>query len=419
MNRYRSAAAVGFISCVLGAWVSAQQTPARPAGQGQGQGQGRATTAAPATTANRYSPLMPQLPQEFETSVQRIRVSAVVSGLVNPWSLAFLPNGDMLITERGGRLRLVHDGVLSPDPIPGVPAVKAAALSGLLDVVLHPRFAENRLLYLAYSKPGENNLSTTALARARFDGKTLTDVKDIFVANTWSKSNTNFGGRIAFDRAGFLYLTVGERQEPAHAQDPNDHGGKVLRLKDDGTVPPDNPFVGKAGYRPEIFTLGHRSPQGLAMHPETGLLWENEHGPLGGDEVNILQPGRNYGWPLVTFGTDYDGTRISENTWRADLEAPFMYWVPSIAISGIAFYTGDRFPAWKGNAFVGSMFEGRTRATGHMQRITFEQGRPIQREPILVQLRQRIRDIRQGPDGLLYVLTDEVAGALLKIEPAS
>jgi aldose sugar dehydrogenase len=398
MNRYKSAAALALITVLLGTSTSGQQ--------------------APATTNNRYSTPMPALPQVFETSVQRIRVSEVATGLVNPWSLAFLPNGDMLVTERAGRLRIIHNGVLSPQPIPGVPAVKAAALSGLLDVVLHPKFAENRLIYLAYSKAGENTLSTTALAQGRFDGAALTDVKDIFVANTWSKSNTNFGGRIAFDRAGFLYLTVGERQEQNRAQDPNDHGGKVLRLRDDGTVPPDNPFVGKAGYQAAIYTLGHRSPQGLAMHPETGALWENEHGPLGGDELNVLQPGRNYGWPLVTFGTDYDGTRVSENTWRADLEAPFMYWVPSIAISGVAFYTGDRFPAWKGNVFVGSMFEGRTRATGHLQRITFNEGRPIQREPVLAQLRQRIRDVRQGPDGLLYVLTDEVAGALLKIEPA-
>ena len=195
--------------------------------------------------------------------------------------------------------------------------------------------------------------------------------------------------------------------------------GKVLRLRYDGTVPPDNPFVGKAGYLPEIYSLGHRSPQGLAVHPQTGAIWENEHGPLGGDEINIILAGRNYGWPLVTFGTDYDGEKISDASARADLEAPFMYWIPSIAISGLTFYTGDRFPAWKGNVFVGAMFEGRTRGTGHVQRITFNNGHPIQREPILTELRQRIRDVRQGPDGLLYVLTDEDAGMVLRIEPAS
>ena len=271
------------------------------------------------------------------------------------------------------------------------------ALGGLLEVALHPKFADNRLVYLTYAKANEKNLTTTALARGRFDGKALTDVKDIFVANNWSTSGTNFGGRIAFDRDGLLYLTVGERQEQDRAQKGDDHGGKVLRLRDDGTVPPDNPFVGKAGYQPEIYSLGHRSPQGLAMHPETGAIWENEHGPLGGDEVNIVLPGRNYGWPLVTFGTDYDGKKISDATWRADLEAPFMYWVPSIAISGLSFYTGDRFPEWKGNLFVGALFEGRTRATGHVQRITFNEGRPIQREPILTDLHQRIRDVRPGP----------------------
>jgi glucose/arabinose dehydrogenase len=366
----------------------------------------------------RTSPPLPQLPQTFETALERIRVSVVASGLANPWGLVFLPNGDMLVTERAGRLRIIRGGTLDPQPISGVPAVRAAALGGLLDVALHPRFADNGFVYLAYSKPGDNDLATTALARGRLNGMKLEDIKDIFVANSWSASTTNFGGRIAFDRAGLLYLTVGERQEENRAQKGDDHGGKVLRLKDDGTVPPDNPFVGKAGYLPEIYTVGHRSPQGLALNPETGALWENEHGPLGGDEINVLLPGRNYGWPLVTFGMNYDGTPMTESTGRAGLDAPLMYWVPSIAISGMAFYTGDKFPNWKGNVFVGSMFEGRTRGTGHLRRITLEQGRPIQREPILTELHQRIRDVRQGPDGLVYLLTDENPGVVLKIEPA-
>jgi glucose/arabinose dehydrogenase len=372
-----------------------------------------------AAQAPRNSPPPPPLPATFFTSETPIRVTPVVTGLSHPWSLAFLPDGNMLVTERQGRLRIIRKGVLDPQPVAGVPAVRAVALSGLLDVALHPRFAENRLLYLAYSKSREDNLTTTALARARFDGSALTEVKDIFVANNWTKSTTNYGGRIAFDRAGFLYLTVGERQEHERAQNTNDHGGKVLRLRDDGSVPPDNPFVGRPGYQPEIYSLGHRSPQGLAIHPETGAVWENEHGPLGGDELNIVLPGRNYGWPLVTYGTWYDGERVSDATARADLEPPFVYWVPSIAVSGLAFYTGDRFPAWKGNVFVGAMFAGRTRGTGHLQRITInEKGKPIQREPILTELRQRIRDVRQGPDGLLYLLTDEDNGALLRIEPA-
>lgn len=361
---------------------------------------------------------LPSLPQTFETAQQKIRVSVVATGLANPWSLAFLPNGDMLVTERPGRLRIIRGGVLDPQAISGVPAVRAAVLGGLHEVALHPRFAENGFVYLTYAKAGQENLSTTALARGRLKGSALEEVKEIFVANTMSASTTNYGGRIAFDRQGFLFLTVGERQEQERAQKGDDHGGKVLRLRDDGTVPPDNPFVGKPGYLPEIYSLGHRSPQGLTMHPETGAIWEHEHGPLGGDEINLVLPGRNYGWPLVTFGMNYDGTKISDLTGRADLEAPILYFVPSIAPSGMVFYTGDKFPNWKGNLFVGSMFEGRTRATGHLRRITFEQGRPIQREPILTELHQRIRDVRQGPDGLLYLLTDENPGVVLKIEPA-
>lgn len=371
-----------------------------------------------AAAQSRQSTPIPRLPQVYETDVLTIRVVEVAGGLANPWSMAWLPNGDLLVTERPGRLRIVRDGRLDPTPIPGVPEVRRTVLGGLLDVLLHPEFETNGFVYLSYSKGGEDGLSTTAIARGRFDGSALHDVRDIFVAENWSTSPTNFGGRMVFGRDRMLYIAVGERQEQERAQDTMQHGGKVLRLRDDGSVPPDNPFVGKDGYLPEIYTLGHRSPQGLAVHPETGALWENEHGPLGGDEINIVLSGRNYGWPLVTFGKDYDGTPISDRTVQEGLEPPFMYWVPSIAISGLSFYTGDRLAGWQGNAFVGSMMEGRTRATGHVQRITFENGQPIQREPILAQLRQRIRDVRPGPDGLLYVLTDENPGVLLRIEPA-
>jgi aldose sugar dehydrogenase len=367
----------------------------------------------------RTSPPLPRLPQTYETSEQRIRVVLLASGLANPWSMAWLPNGDMLVTERAGRLRILQDGVLDPEPIAGVPEVRITILGGLLEVLPHPDFASNRTLYLTYAKGGEGDLATTALARARFDGEALTDLEEIFVAENWSTSPTNFGGRMVFGRDGYLYLTIGERQEQERAQNGMLHGGKVLRLRDDGGVPPDNPFVGKEGFLPEIYSYGHRSPQGLAVHPETGAIWENEHGPLGGDEINIVLPGRNYGWPLVTYGKDYDGSTISELPSRPDLEAPYMYWVPSIAISGLSFYTGDAFPAWKGNAFVGSMMAGRIRWTGHVQRLTFEKGQPIQREPILAELRQRIRDVRPGPDGLLYVLTDQNPGVLLRIEPAA
>jgi glucose/arabinose dehydrogenase len=369
---------------------------------------------------SRASPPLPSLPQIYETADVKIRVEKIADGLSNPWSLAWLPNGDLLITERAGRLRVFRNGALDPEPIVGVPEVRITALGGLLDVLPHPSFATNRVLYLSYAKGGEGNLATTAIARARLEDKTLEDVEEIFVAQNWSNSPTNFGGRMVFGRDGMLYVTIGERQEQERAQDTMLHGGKVLRLDENGRAPRDNPFVGQAGFLPEIYSVGHRSPQGLAVHPATGELWENEHGPLGGDEINIVRASKNYGWPLVTNGKNYDGTLASEFSSREGYEAPFMFWVPSIAISGLSFYTGDRFgPTWKGNAFVGSMMEGRTRATGHVQRITFaENGQPIQREPILGQLRQRIRDVRPGPDGLLYVLTDENPGVLLRIEPA-
>jgi len=411
----RSAIVVAAAAIALACWVS--QTTMIHAAQQRGRG-AEAPAAGGGGGRGRNSPPLPALPLTFETTAYRIRVSLVAKDLVNPWSLAFLPDGSMLVTERPGRLRLIKNGVLDPKPIAGVPAVKALALSGLLDVVLHPKFAENHLLYLSYSKAREDGLTTTALARGRFDGTGLVDVKDIFLANSWSKSNTNYGGRVAFDRDGMLYLTIGERQEEERAQNTGDHGGKVLRLRDDGTVPPDNPFVGKAGYLPEIFSLGHRSPQGLAMQPSTGLMWENEHGQQGGDELNIIRAGKNYGWPLATFGINYDGEKHGEPFPRADLEPPFAYWVPSIAISGLMFYTGDKFPAWKDNVFVGGMFQGRTRGTGQVQRIVLSaKGQPVQREPLLVDLHQRIRDVRQGPDGLVYVLTEEQNGALLKLEP--
>ncbi len=368
---------------------------------------------------SRASPPLPSLPQVYETADLKIRVEKLADGLANPWSLAWLPSGDLLITERAGRLRVFRNGALDPEPIAGVPEVRITALGGLLDVALHPNFAANRVLYLSYTKGGEGNLSTTAITRGRLDGMKLVDAKEIFVAENWSNSPTNFGGRMVFGRDGMLYTAIGERQEQERAQNTMLHGGKVLRLREDGTAAPDNPFAGKQGYLPEIYSIGHRSPQGLVFHPTTGDLYENEHGPLGGDEINIVRAGKNYGWPLVTYGKNYDGTLVSDSQSRDGYESPFMFWVPSIAISGLSFYTGDRLAAWKGNAFVGSMMEGRTRATGHVQRITFaENGQPIQREPILAQLRQRIRDVRPGPDGLLYVLTDQNPGVLLRIEPA-
>jgi glucose/arabinose dehydrogenase len=248
----------------------------------------------------RGSPPLPELPQVYATSDYPIRVVQLADGLSNPWSMQFLPNGDMLITERAGRLRILRNGVLATDPIPGVPQVRTTILGGLLDVLLHPHFESNRTLYLSFSKAIDDDRSTTAIVRGAFDGQALRNVEEIFVASTRSTSPTNFGGRMVFGRDGHLYMAIGERQEQDRAQDPLDHGGKVIRLRDDGSVPEDNPFVGIDGYLPEIYSLGHRSPQGLALHPLTGEIWENEHGPLGGDEINIVKAGRNYGWPLIS-----------------------------------------------------------------------------------------------------------------------
>jgi glucose/arabinose dehydrogenase len=359
---------------------------------------------------------LPDKPVEYDTAEgQKIRVVVAARGLAHPWSLAFLPDGAMLITERAGRLRIVRNGVLDPQPIGGVPTVRAAGLNGLMEVSLHPQFATNQLVYLTYTKPAaEEGKSLLALARGRLVGNALTDVRDIFVASP------DAGGpaRLTWGRDGTLYMTTGGVNGNV-AQDPNSDAGKVLRLRDDGTVPPDNPFVGKAGYRPEIFTLGHRSALGLATNPRTGEIWENENGPNGGDEINILKPGANYGWPIVSYGRTYPGPRQSEHAWDRRFEEPFVIWVPSIAVSGMAFYTGDRLPKWKGDVFVGGMRQGEVPGTGHLERILFnEKMEELRREQLLVPMRQRIRDVRQGPDGLLYLLTDENDGALLRVEPA-
>jgi glucose/arabinose dehydrogenase len=318
----------------------------------------------------------------------------------------------MLVTEKVGRLRVVRNGTLDPQPISGVPEVLAMGQGGLLEVMPHPQFAENRFVYLTYSKTGERG-NTTALARGRLEGNALVDVRDIFVADAWSQGPIHFGSKLAFGRDGTLYMTVGERNDRTRAQETTHHAGKVLRLRDDGSVPMDNPFVGKAGVRPEIYSYGHRNLQGLAFHPETGVLWETEHGPQGGDELNIIQAGKNYGWPVVTFGREYSGDLITNQPWREGMEQPVTIWVPSIGLSGMVFYNGERFPAWKGNLFVGGL------AGQVLQRVVFAPGGPIGRESLLADLKQRVRDVRQGPDGLLYVVTDANPGAVLRIEPTS
>lgn len=355
---------------------------------------------------------LPDKPVEFDTAEgQKIRVVVVIKGLSHPWSLAFLPDGNMLVTERPGRLRIIRQGALDPEPISGVPQVRAMGLSGLMDVALHPRFSENRFVYLSYTKPVSDNQATLALSRGRLNGNTLTEVRDIFVAGP----GTGGASRIAFGRDGTLFMTTGGNG----AQDPNSHAGKVLRLRDDGSVPPDNPFVGKPGYKPEVYSLGHRNSIGLAIHPGTGEVWQNENGPNGGDEINVIKPGANYGWPLVSYGRTYPGPRQSEQPWQPGFEQPVVFWVPSIAISGMAFYTGDRLPKWKGDVFVGGQRTGEIPNTGRLERILFNENmEELRRESLLVDLRQRIRDVRQGPDGDLYLLTDADDGAVLRIEPA-
>ncbi len=356
----------------------------------------------------------------FDTAERfSFKVSVIARGLPHPWSLVFLPNGDMLITERGGRIRRVHDGVLDPNPVAGVPQVMSAGNAGLFDLALHPKFGENKLLYLTYAKPtGIDGVRTLTLARGKYENGKLTDVEDLFSAE---KTKISGGSRIAFGRDGMVYMTTGAATLPflEAAQDPMSDYGKVLRLREDGTIPPDNPFAGKAGYKPEIYSLGHRDPSGLTIHPETGVIYEVEHGPNGGDELNLLLPGRNYGWPLVSYGRHYTGEKVSASPTREGVEDPIVIWNPSIATSGLVFYNGYKFPGWKGNAFVGGMQRGEITNTGRIERIVFNSKmQELRRESLLTELHQRIRDVRQGPDGYLYLLTEETDGALLRLEPA-
>lgn len=356
----------------------------------------------------------------FRSALHDYRVVTVADGLIQPWSIAFLPGGDALITERPGRLRVLRQGKLLPEAVEGVPKVFHSSQGGLLEVMPHPSFASNRFLYLSFSKPGPTDAqATTTLVRGRFDGTRLTDVQQLFEAVTQGRNH--FGGKIAFDRNGFLFLTLGDRQVApegkldAHpAQDLSNHHGKIVRLHDDGRVPSDNPFSSRAGARPEIWSYGHRNVQGLAIHPETGDVWTNEHGPQGGDELNRVEPGRNYGWPVIGYGVNYNsGLAIHAGTMREGMEQPTHVWVPSIGTSGLMIYTGNRFPQWRGNLFVGGM------ARHRVARLTLD-GRRITSEETLVPQMGRIRDVRQGPDGDIYLVTDNRDGKptpILKMEP--
>ena len=355
-------------------------------------------------------------PWIYETAEQPgIQVSIVTRNLSHPWAMAFLPNGDLLITERPGRLRILRDGMLDPQPITGLPEIRTEGNGGLQDIALHPDFANNGLVYLTYIKPMENGWGAPALAVGRLEGDALVDVRDLVVTEAY-EGNSGLNSRIAFGSDGYLYMSTGGNIENT-AQDLMSLRGKVLRIEDDGSIPSKNPFLNRAA-RPEIFTYGHRNALGLMRHPVTGQMWQHENGPNGGDELNILVPGANYGWPVVSFGREYSGDRISEYPTREGLESPLLVWLPAIAASGMTVYTGDQFPAWQGNLFVGSLRQGGINGTGHLQRIVFnEEYEELRRESLLTDLRQRIRDVRQGPDGFLYLLTDEEQGALLRIEP--
>lgn len=339
------------------------------------------------------------------------RLNTIAGGLEHPWGLAFLPGGDILVTERPGRLRVIRNGKLDPRPVAGAPKVVDRGQGGLLDVITHPRFAENRLIYLSYAGRGRDGVGTH-VARARFEGDRLAGLRVVFAALPRKSGGVHFGSRMVFGPDGMLYVTSGERGESDNAQKLGTHTGKVIRVTEDGKVPPDNPFVGRAGARPEIFSYGHRNPQGIARHPATGKIWEVEHGPLGGDEINILKSGVNYGWPVITYGRSYMGFSIGEGTHKPGMAQPIKYWVPSIAPSGMAFYTGDKFPGWRGNLFVGAL------ALQHLNRLTLDGEKVVGEERLLKDWGQRIRDVRDGPDGYLYILTDEDPGVLVRLEPA-
>jgi glucose/arabinose dehydrogenase len=358
----------------------------------------------------------------LKSTLHDYRIVTVADGLVNPWGMAFLPNGDLLVTERPGRVRIVRGGTLLEQPVAGVPAVAARGQGGLLDIVLHPQFASNRFVYLSFSKPvGENNAATTAVVRARFENDRLTDVTEVFLAE--SRGNPgHFGSRLAWGPDGMLYITVGDRQVPpagnleAHpAQDVSNHHGTISRIRDDGSIPADNPFVGQAGAQPSIWSYGHRNPQGLAFDRD-GTLWSTEHGPQGGDELNLIERSRNYGWPVIGFGVNYrSGSIIHQGTTREGMEQPRHVWVPSIGVSGLMVYHGNAFPAWQGSIFAGGL-------VGEQLARFDRSGTQVTLGDVLVRNRGRIRDVREGPDGFIYIATESRDGApspILRLEPVA
>jgi glucose/arabinose dehydrogenase len=357
----------------------------------------------------------PAAAQTYPSSAGNLNVETIARGLERPWGLAFLPDGKMLVTERAGRLRVVaRDGKLSP-PATGVPAVRANGQGGLHDVVPDRDFATNRTIYFCYAEPASGG-GRTAMARARFaDGEApkLDDVKVIFRQEGPLSSGNHYGCRVVQGRDGNLWLTMGDHfTSRDEAQNLANHIGKIVRVTPDGAVPRDNPFVGRSDARPEIWSYGHRNSQGAALHPQSGKLWEHEHGPRGGDEINIPLAGKNYGWPVIGYGIDYSGVKIHDATAKAGMEQPVKYWVPSIAPSGMAFYTGDVFAPWKGNLLVGAL------AGQLLVRLELDGEKVGKEERLLTNLGARIRDVRQGPDGAIWLLTDSGDGRILRVTPA-
>ena len=347
----------------------------------------------------------------YETAKQRFHLVMVTDGLEHPWGLAFLPDGRMLVTERPGRLRIVDGGKLVAEPVSGVPEVWADGQGGLLDVALHPDFTENGLVYLSYASPDDDDEAATAVARGRLVGDGLEDAEELYVALPRDDNGRHFGSRMVF-ADGYLFVTAGDRGDSDRAQELDDPAGSIIRLHDDGRVPEDNPFVGTVGARPELYSVGHRNPQGMTLEAATGRIYAIEHGPKGGDELNLIQPGVNYGWPVITYGKSYMGFKIGEGTHKEGMAQPVHYWVPSISPSGLMIYDADRFPAWQGSFFAGAL-------SGELLvRLEVAGGRVVVEERMLEDLEERIRDVRQGPDGLIYLLTDHPDGMLLRLEPA-
>ncbi|MEZ5537857.1 MAG: PQQ-dependent sugar dehydrogenase [Thiolinea sp.] len=336
-------------------------------------------------------------------------VTKIAGGLDHPWSMAFLPDGEILVSERSGALRRIVNNQLLEAAVSGLPEVATQGQGGLVGLALHPQFAENRWLYFAYAGEGEDGYSTH-LARGRYQDGQLSDVQTLFIATPKVSGGRHFGGRVLFDRNGYLYLTLGDRGQRELAQQPENHAGSLIRLHDDGSVPADNPFVNQPGKMPEIYSYGHRNMQGIALNPFNGYIWTHEHGPQGGDEINVHKKGANYGWPVISYGEEYGGGDVGDGlTGQTGMEQPLHYWTPSIAPSGMVFYTGDRYPGWKGSVLVGSLkFE-------LLLRLTLEGNKVVSEERLLEDAIGRIRDVQQGPDGYVYLLTDESDGGLYRL----